>query len=784
MYIGRLFPEGEITFTHADSPIPLAPEAVENGVYTFSWKKFYDTAIDVRMSLADACFVGAVCVTLPEKSVTRADVLLDGKLCATHRAENECATGGTLNIPVGMTGKAVTLRLFTNLVDLSFELPEILGAHDDKTPLVWPQPQSIAFAKGFVRIKDVVPASDDPDEVFAADFLKQTLTERLGSRQAARGATVVFKKDAKLENERYTVKHTRGKVTVKAATRLTLLFGADTVLQLCDKKGLRRANVDDRPSHPMRGFHMGLPHRDQFEFTRRLFRYVLLPLRINTVFVEFAGGMRFDRHPAISEGWLRAAENFEKGLQPVMPHSGMVTERTLLEKDEVREILGCAHELGLEVIPEVQSLGHVQYITYAYPEIAEIDPNKPKLEDIRKEDVRPADFYAHSYCPTHPKSMQIIHDIIDEIVEVAQPRRYVHIGHDEVYQIGVCERCRDKDPGDIFAKHVTDLHDYLQKKGLGTMLWADMLHPAPVRPYRTYTAVDKLPRDVVLLDFVWYFNIPLDIEDHLLAHGYKVGVGNLYSPNYPRAKQRLSKEGMLGGQLSGWVATKEQKLAENGKFFDLSYLSQMLWNLPAYDERNRTTYNHLIAKHIQPAMRDLVRGTYHAAGYREAKLALPRRKGGVPAPLAQALPRAIAADGVTVEINGKFDKLVLEHATAWPAPRIAWGAFVKVGEYTVTYEDGSTECISVDYAKNVLRYDRAYAKPLLDKFYRHQALIGTWFADPVFVGKSERGEDLLTTGLVWENPHPEKTIAKITYNRDENDAAGLILCSVKGLNKK
>ncbi|MBQ9777402.1 MAG: hypothetical protein IJW22_00610, partial [Clostridia bacterium] len=145
MYIGRLFPEGEVTFTHADSVLALAPETVENGVYTFSWKKFYDTAIDIHMPLADACFVGAVCVTLPEKAVTRADVLLDGKLCATHRAENDHATGGALNIPVGMTGKAVTLRLFCNLTDLTFELPEILGAHDDKNPLVWPQPQSIAF---------------------------------------------------------------------------------------------------------------------------------------------------------------------------------------------------------------------------------------------------------------------------------------------------------------------------------------------------------------------------------------------------------------------------------------------------------------------------------------------------------------------------------------------------------------------------------------------------------------------------------------------------------------
>jgi len=402
-------------------------------------------------------------------------------------------------------------------------------------------------------------------------------------------------------------------------------------------------------------------------------------------------------------------------------------------------------------------------------------------EDVRNEDMRPSKFYRHCYCPSLPRSLEVIRDLIDEIVEVAQPRRYVHIGHDEVYQIGVCKRCRGKDPAKLFADHVITLHDHIAKKGLGTMMWADMLHPAPVRPYLTFPAADMLPRDIVMLDFVWYFNLPLDIEDRLLERGYKVGIGNLYSPNFPRYSTRLAKKGMIGGQLSTWLSNVEGVFGDNGKFFDATYLSQMLWNAEAYDERNRTTYNHVIATALQPLMRDEIRGKHLPQGYETTAIPLPAGKQeAIPAELRALCPAAIEAEGCVIPVNAAFARLVFEHATLRPAPRIAWSGFVPVGTYTVTYEDGTAEQMEIAYGRNVLRYDRAYAKPMPHKFYRHQALVGTWHADPAYVGKDTRGGDLCVCGAVWENPHPEKKIATVTYAGDAADTARLILAGIKG----
>ena len=88
----------------------------------------------------------------------------------------------------------------------------------------------------------------------------------------------------------------------------------------------------------------------------------------------------------------KTAENAKKGLQPFMPHADKVSNYSLLEKDEVKDLVAYVKELGFELIPEVQSLAHVQYITYAHPEIAELEENTVEV-DVRSEgDLRPESF--------------------------------------------------------------------------------------------------------------------------------------------------------------------------------------------------------------------------------------------------------------------------------------------------------------------------------------------------------------------------------------------------------
>ena len=61
---------------------------------------------------------------------------------------------------------------------------------------------------------------------------------------------------------------------------------------------------------------------------------MLIPVHYNQIFIEFAGGMRFDSHPEISKGWLEGNRRAKRGEIPPFPH-GSVADGELLEKDEV-----------------------------------------------------------------------------------------------------------------------------------------------------------------------------------------------------------------------------------------------------------------------------------------------------------------------------------------------------------------------------------------------------------------------------------------------------------------
>lgn len=780
MYIGSLKYSSNLGFTHIGSNVPLLPTIGENNTYSWSWEQLYDTGVDVLVTLEKESYIGAVNFVVSEKSIAKACVLVNGKIVGTLSGTKNELLGGDISVSVGVKAKELTLRLLADFQDISLDNIEILGAYDDGAPTVWPTPKSIGKSLGYAGISDVVAATDDADEVFAASFLSERLCEKLGDWKSKNGVIITVKKDASYACERYTVKNFENEVIISAASRISLLYGADTVLSFAGKDGLYLADVDDMPSQKLRGFHLGLPHRDKIEFARRLFRYVLIPMRFNVVFLEFAGGMRFDRHPEISEGWLDAARKAKEGKQPFMPHSDKVSNRSLLEKDDVRLLVSYIKELGLALIPEVQSLAHVQYITYAHPEIAELDDTQIEI-DTRGADARPENFYAHSYCPSNPKSYEIIYDIIDEIVEVTQPDGYVHMGHDEVYEIGICPKCRNKDKSTLLADHIIAMHSYLAKKGLKMIMWADMLHPEPVTDYGTYKEIDRLPRDIVLLDFIWYFHPSLDIEDYLLEKGFKVAVGNLYSSHYPRFSSRIKKKGMIGGEMSTWIVTDEEIYARNGKLWDLMYLSEMLWNTDGYDERNRKTYNEIISKQIQPAVRDNIRRKYSAEGYKETRFEIVGNSSNIPRELSEFCANVMNADGAEMVVNGKFDRLVFEHATLYPAPRVVWKLNTKVGEYFVHYADGTVEPVEVCYADGVMCYKSGYAMPKHQMYYRHFGYIGTWFSDPILEGKNDNGEDMSILGYVWENPNPDKEIFKVTYKSAENDYCHLVLAGVKGL---
>lgn len=780
MYVGILNTNSELTFTRPDSKIPFLPDENSSNERKWNWNSLLDSELDINAELEYESYVGAVSIKLPTDSVKSVCVLVDGVKCATKNTDSDGCLGGEITLSVGTRGKRITVRLECNFQDVSFldtDL-EILGYREDGNPYIYPTPKSVKFLDGYEKIGNVIAKNSTNDEKFAADYLKEELAY-LNQGTSKNGILTVLEVDASFERERYTIEYSQEALTLRSGSRIGLLYAIDTLIKTVGENGFRRAAVDDSPTKPLRGFHLGLPHRDRMNFAKKLFKYVLLPMRYNVIFLEFAGGMRFDKHPEISEGWLRAAENAKKGLQPFMPHADKVSNYSLLEKEEVKDLVAYVKELGFELIPEVQSLAHVQYITYAHPEIAEIEEKKIEVDTRTEGDMRPDIFYAHSYCPSNEKSYEIIHDIIDEILEVTNPSTYVHMGHDEVYQIGLCKRCRTKSPAELYARHVNDVHAYLKARGLKMMLWSDMLHPAPVTNYLTYDAANMIPKDIVMLDFIWYFNLDRNIEDNLLNKGFKVAAGNLYSSHYPRYKERIFKDGMIGGEVSTWVIADEEIFAESGKLWDAMYLSQMLWRPELYDERNRRAYTDLIAKNIQPQTREKVRDNRNTVARTPVSLTVIGENHTVPSVLKCALPNVVIAEGIISSPSEKYEKLFFEHATVNAAPKFMYKKHQPIGEYVITFEDGSEQRELMRYGNQAMRYDIPYATPKPHQFYRHFGYIGTWFSDPTTQIKAA-GKDIIFLTTPIDVKYPEKKITKIEFIKDESDYTTLMLASLKG----
>ncbi|NLA83561.1 MAG: family 20 glycosylhydrolase [Clostridiales bacterium] len=829
MYIGKLNTrasglKGSYTFQCRGTSKPLLPnknaDAViknqiefESEVFSgenpstigWTWASLMDIGLDIIINLTKVCYVGSIVIGLEKGSAVQGVQVYDDankKIIGRYDAETNGYIEDELVIPVGYYTDRLLVRLNACLKDIVISKFDIIGGIPEQ-PIVYPSPASAEYSEGKLSlesIESIVICDESDDLIFASMYLKERLAERFDvdipvSKMNGKAITLEISEDIKSEG--YKIDIDDEGVKLKASKKLGLLYAIETLVQLCNGKVLIHCKIEDYPYKPIRGFHFGLPPREELEFTKRLIRYVLIPMRYNILIIEFAGGMRFDKHPMIGEAWVEGNRAAKAGKQPAFPHGSMVSGGELLEKDEVRDLIDYARSFGLEIIPEIQSFGHVQYITYAYPEIAEVaETAEDKRLDTRSADQPPSAFYDHSYCPSNEKSYEIIYDIIDEIIEVVKPERFVHMGHDEIYQVGICPVCKHIDPAELYAKHVNRMYEYLKKKNLKMMIWADMLQP--VTNYKTPPAISRIPNDIVLLDFIWYFHFDLDLEDNLLSYGFPVVMGNMYSSHYPRYESRIAKEGILGGQVSTWCRFDEYTLAKKGKIFDVIYSAEMLWN-ERYNSAAREVYTEIIQSRI-PQIRDELRGIAKPEGTSIESVCIPLPKTpdpSLPEPL-QAIvqigdknigrysfdlrsAQRIKNTPIEAEVQSKYKKIIFLHTTTNNAPRFAWEPLIKIGEYIITYTDNTEVIIPIEYAGNICVWTRRYAQPLLHQYYRHQGYIATYLSDPLIQTKTEDGRDITVLGYEWVNPYPELEIKSITCRSNGDTDADIILFGISGV---
>lgn len=134
-------------------------------------------------------------------------------------------------------------------------------------------------------------------------------------------------------------------------------------------------------------------------------------------------------------------------------------------KDDIVKIQDIAMQNQLIVIPLVQTFGHMEFVL--------------KLDKYK--DYREVPYYPQAVCPTYNKTLPLIYEMINQIVNAHPASKYLHIGADEVYQIGECSRCLDVmtkrqwDKKQLFLDHVSTVVRYIKEKypKLTVLMWDD-----------------------------------------------------------------------------------------------------------------------------------------------------------------------------------------------------------------------------------------------------------------------------------------------------------------------
>lgn len=757
----------------------------ENGALfygqTVSWRgeELLDNGIDLCVDFSEKIFADHVMLVQENGSKVKSIELFTKKGKDYVKIGSYAGEGDRnistkdIRIPVGYYCDNIVIRINGAYENFGIEKLDVLGMCELETK-IYPQPENCEISDDVLLINsgDFISAIGE-DAQFAAEYFAEKFREKFSiSFEVNKDAGKIELCVSEIENDGFEIEVNKNMCRITAGGRRGFLYAMDTLISLSDGKTIKCVKISDKPFMNFRGVHMALPSRENTELLKRIIKYVLVPMRYNTLFLQISGAMRYDNYPEINEAWLKSCEKFEKGEGPKPAHYKFVS-RDIWEKSEVADLCEYIRSFGMEIIPEIQSWGHTQYITTAYPELAEKVDEKAEEEDLYSADERPAQVYPHCMCPSHPKYYDYIFGVAEEVLDVIKPERFVHMGHDEIYYMALCKKCKSRGAAKLYAEEVTKLNDFVKSHGLTMMLWSDMIQEKS--GYKSVRAINHIPRDIVMLDFIWYFHPENDIEDNLLSHGFRVVFGNMYSSHFPRYEHRARKDGIFGAEVSTWVECTEESYALEGKLFDFVYSANMMWS-EGYRSDMRLTYNEL----IKPLIWEM----------RQRIGELPLEKESQALSFAKRPSNLVPKDALCCSNENPVCEISVEshegmigvlHATDKNAERRMWEEAQKVGEYIFVYEDGKSFTSDILYGINILCYNRTYAMPISSFLFRHEGYIGTYYTKPE-CGKTADGADYTLYEHYMKNPYPEKKISKLLLKKKEDTDVSILLFEVKCFN--
>jgi hypothetical protein len=391
-----------------------------------------------------------------------------------------------------------------------------------------------------------------------------------------------------LGSEGYILTVNANSIIVAANSKNGALFGLESLCQIINKVGQNISvpllTVKDTPRYPFRGIKLYLPGRENIPFFKRFIKDFVALYKFNKIILELNANMRLERHPELNIGSIEFERhlNFSRLDRPPGIHKEFQNsshqdnaDGEILEKEEVADIVNYIRKFNIEVIPELPSLTHSYYLLFGHRDLAE-NINQP---------------YPDTYCPLKPEIYKIYFDVLDEYIGVIHPS-VIHVGHDEWrMEKDICELCRGKDYGQLYADDLTKIHDYLSGKGIKTAIWGDhLLESVTKKDHQTWKSstgyqynipgalrpeqvINLIPKDIII--FNWFWN-DINNDKQVSDFGFRQVYGN-FTPDIDLWSERYKIKGVMGGAPSSWAGTTEVNFGKD-QISDFLGSANLLWS--------------------------------------------------------------------------------------------------------------------------------------------------------------------------------------------------------------
>ena len=486
----------------------------------------------------------------------------------------------------------------------------------------------------YIDSKTVIKSDNPVIQKILLTLTDQTATSSVSSirflplgEQQREKIYAAFGETRKETEEAYLLEIGTETISVYSNSMRGHLWGACTLREHY-RNGIVEGLIYNVPMVEFRAMKLYLPAEDKLDE----FYYMLdlfMHYGYNALVLEVGGAMEYKKHPEINAYWEESCKIFGEYSHKAddFQHSFPWSKNSIhiengggsyLSQQTVKEICAYARARGLEPIPEVPCLSHADYLIAGRSELAEF----------------PYDPYPDVACPSNPKYYELLFEVLDEVIEVFEPR-VVHIGHDEYYGLPVCEKCRKKRRAELYAEDVTKMHDYLAKRNIRTMMWAEKFlnsysktwHPAggaydaivyedsdrsvffkgkeykvQKRKHLTYAeaallpkdarcaiyeelypSISMVPKDIIAMNWYWSY-YPIGDREYQY-HGIPYVYGNFSGSTCDNWEGRVAA-GVQGFAVSSWGASDFKQMQRGKRLCEAVYTARLAWSRE-YDENNR-----------------------------------------------------------------------------------------------------------------------------------------------------------------------------------------------------